>query len=89
MRLLFANGLFWMSVACCLVAQFFIVTSVRGKAHVPEPTAGVPRSRSGMELMWAILPAAGLAALLFFTWRAMQPTAGSGSVRASNVHETR
>ena len=75
MRFLFANGLFWLSVACCLIAQVYIVQSVRGNRHVPEPTAGVPRSRDAMELVWAVLPALSLMVLLFFTWRAMQPSA--------------
>ena len=72
MHLSFADGLFWLSVACCAIAQFFIIRSVRGTRHVPEPTASVPQSRGGMELMWAVLPAVGLAVLLFFTWRAVQ-----------------
>jgi heme/copper-type cytochrome/quinol oxidase subunit 2 len=72
MRISFADGLFWLSVACCGIAQFFIIRSVRGSRHVPEPTASVPRSRDGMELMWAVLPAIGLVVLLFFTWRAVQ-----------------
>ena len=72
MRLSFADGLFWLSVACCGIAQFYIIRSVRGSRHVPEPTASIPRSRDGMELMWAILPAIGLAILLYFTWHAIQ-----------------
>ena len=72
MHLSFADGLFWLSVACCAVAQFFIIRSVRGTRHVPEPTASVPHSRGGMEMMWAVLPAVGLAVLLFFTWRAVR-----------------
>jgi heme/copper-type cytochrome/quinol oxidase subunit 2 len=71
---LFANGLFWMSVACCAVAQFFIIRSVRGTRYVPEPTATVPRSSHAVEMLWAVLPAVGLIVLLAFTWRAIQPT---------------
>ena len=68
----FANGLFWTSVACCTVAQLFIIRSVRGARYVPEPSATVPRSRSALEMVWAVLPAVGLAVLLLFTWRAIQ-----------------
>jgi heme/copper-type cytochrome/quinol oxidase subunit 2 len=72
MRLSFANGLFWTSVACCAVAQFFILRSVRGRDHVrPEPTTPLPRQRDGMELLWAVVPAVALAVLLLFTWRAV------------------
>jgi len=72
MRPSFANGLFWTSVACCLVAQLFIVRSVRGARYVPSPTAAMPRQRGALELFWAVLPAVGLAVLMLVTWRAMQ-----------------
>jgi heme/copper-type cytochrome/quinol oxidase subunit 2 len=72
MRLSFADGLFWTSVACCVIAQLFIIRSVRGARYVPEPSASMPRQRGGLELLWAILPAIGLAVLMLFTWRAMQ-----------------
>ena len=74
MRHLFATGLFWTSVACCLVAQALIIRSVRGARHVPLPSAGVPRHRGGIELLWAVVPALGLLLLLAFTWRAIQRT---------------
>ena len=72
MRFSFANGLFWMSVACCTVAQLFIIRSVLGSRHAPEPAANVPKSRDAVEVMWVVLPAVVLAVLLVFTWRAMQ-----------------
>ena len=71
MRLSFADGLFWMSVACCTVAQVFIIRSVLGSRNAPEPAANVPRSRDAVEVMWAVLPAVVLGVLLLFTWRAM------------------
>jgi heme/copper-type cytochrome/quinol oxidase subunit 2 len=75
MRNSFADGLFWLSVACCAIAQFFIIRSVRGSRHVPEPSASVPHSGRAMEMMWAVLPAVGLAVLLVFTWRAVRDAA--------------
>lgn len=72
MRNSFADGLFWLSVACCAIAQFFIIRSVRGSRHVPEPSASAPHSGRAMEIMWAVLPAVGLAVLLVFTWRAVR-----------------
>ncbi|MDB4899798.1 MAG: hypothetical protein JWN53_1606 [Gemmatimonadetes bacterium] len=71
MRLLFADGLFWTSVACCLVAQLFIIRSVRGARYVPEPSSTLPRRHGVLEMLWAVVPAIGLAVLLLFTWRAM------------------
>ena len=76
MRLLLTDGLFWLAVACCAIAQFFIIRSIRGTRHVPEPTAGVPRSRDALELFWAVLPAIGLIVLFLFTWRAIHPDTG-------------
>ena len=85
MRLSFADGLFWLSVACCAIAQFFIIRSVRGSRHVPEPAANVPHSRGGIEMMLAVLPAIGLAMLLFFTWRAVRATDDAAPVRAPSA----
>jgi heme/copper-type cytochrome/quinol oxidase subunit 2 len=68
----FSFGLFWTSVVCCLIAQLFIVRSVLGARHLPNPEANVPRSRGVVELFWAVIPAVALAVLLVFTWRAIQ-----------------
>jgi len=68
----FAIGLFWISVACCVVAQLLIVRSVIGARHVPRPDTELPRSRAGVELMWAIVPAVALVVLFVFTWRAIE-----------------
>lgn len=80
MRLSFADGLFWSSVACCAFAQYFILRSVGGSRHVAESRANLPRLRGAMEMLWAVVPAVALAVLLVFTWRAMHPA--SASVRA-------
>jgi heme/copper-type cytochrome/quinol oxidase subunit 2 len=68
----FREILFWSSAACCLVAQLLIVRSVLGVRRLPEPHAGVPRSHSGVELFWAVLPAVALGVLFLFTWRAIE-----------------
>jgi heme/copper-type cytochrome/quinol oxidase subunit 2 len=72
MRLSFATGLFWISVACCAIAQLYILRSVGGGRHLAEPAAGVPRERRSLEVVWAVVPAIALAVLLFFTWRAVR-----------------
>ncbi len=70
-------------MACCAVAQYFIIRSVRGARYVPEPTAVMPHSPSAVEMLWAVLPAVGLVVLMLFTWRAIQSTSASGpNVRA-------
>jgi heme/copper-type cytochrome/quinol oxidase subunit 2 len=77
MRLSFAAGLFWLSVACCAFAQFFILRSVSGSSRrqVPEPSAAMPPRRGVTELVWAVVPALALALLLAVTWRAVQTRA--------------
>ena len=73
MRLYFADGLFWLSVACCAFAQFCILRSVGGGRHAPTSMATLPRQRGSTEMVWAAVPALGLVLLLIFTWRAMHP----------------
>lgn len=71
MHLTLASGLFWTSVACCLIAQILIVRSVLGARHLPASDPALPRARAGVELLWAVAPAVALAVLLLFTWRAI------------------
>lgn len=72
MRLTPFTLLFWLSVACCLVAQVLIVRSVLAARRLPAPHPELPRARGGVELLWAIMPAVALGALLLFTWRAIE-----------------
>jgi hypothetical protein len=81
MRLSFADGLFWSSVACCAVAQYLILRSVGGRRHLPEPSARLPRQRGAVELLWALVPAVALAALFVVTWRTMHRPAESPAER--------
>ena len=85
MRLIFADGLFWLSVACCLIAQLYIIRSVRGARYVPAPTAGLPRHRAALEMFWAVVPAVGLTVLLLFTWRAIHRSAAPVTAPAHDM----
>jgi len=67
--------LFWSSAICCAFAQILIVRSVLAVRPLPEPRADVPRSRGGVELFWALLPAVALGVLFIFTWRAIEERA--------------
>ncbi|HEX6599505.1 MAG TPA: hypothetical protein VF034_09310, partial [Gemmatimonadaceae bacterium] len=67
-----ADGLFWLSVACCALAQFFILRSVSAARRAAQPATTLPRQRGAVEMLWAVLPAVGLAVLLVFTWRAIR-----------------
>ena len=64
--------LFWTSAICCLLAQVLIVRSVLAVRRLPEPRPELARSRDGVELFWALLPAVALGVLFFFTWRAIE-----------------
>ena len=68
----FAAGLFWLSVACCTLAQFLILRSVGAARRAAQPAAPLPKQRGAVEMLWAVLPAVGLAVLLVFTWRAVR-----------------
>jgi heme/copper-type cytochrome/quinol oxidase subunit 2 len=65
------SALFWISVACCAIAQVALILSA-----IRAPMAGSPQSASmrmpsrANEVAWTIIPAIGLAVLLVFTWRA-------------------
>jgi heme/copper-type cytochrome/quinol oxidase subunit 2 len=74
----FADGLFWLSVACCALAQFYILRSVGASRRTQSGTIQLSRRRSVMEVVWAVLPAVGLAVLLVFTWRAMRTNVQPG-----------
>ena len=71
MSLSLADAIFWIAVACCVVAQLAIVRSVLiSPARVPdsEPTS---IGRRFVEIAWAVLPGVALAFVLLLTWRAM------------------
>ena len=66
-----ADAIFWVAVACCLVAQAAILRSVLvgGRASAP------PRRRAA-EVAWAIAPAVALTIVLVATWRTIHPSGG-------------
>lgn len=70
-----ADALFWVAVACCIVAQGAILRSVlrAGRSRAAAGTE-VPRTRQGAEIVWAIVPALVLALVLAATWRSMHPS---------------
>ena len=75
-----ADAIFWVAVACCVVAQLAIVHSVvispARVADSPPTTAG----RRAAEIAWAVLPGIALAGVLLLTWRAMHAPAAAGAV---------
>lgn len=66
---------FWAAVAVCAVAQVFIVAAAVRAKTPDRADAAIPRSSRTVEIGWTILPAIGLALLLLFTHRALEPSA--------------
>jgi heme/copper-type cytochrome/quinol oxidase subunit 2 len=62
---------FWCALALCVVAEVAILRSVFAPRRLSDKTASsVPHSPRGTEILWGVIPAIALAALLFATWRA-------------------
>lgn len=66
--------IFWVAVACCVVAQIAIVRASIAPQRQDPSGAGVPRPARATELVWVILPALMLALVLLWTWRAIDET---------------
>ena len=74
-------ALFWLCAAVAVVAQVaLVVATVRvSRPHrvddVPAIAEGetgtLPSPRRTLEILWAVLPALALAALLYYTWRGL------------------
>lgn len=72
---LLADAIFWIAVVSCAVAQIGILRStIAARAGYAASPARRPATRVE-EVVWAVAPAVALAALLFFTWRAVHPKA--------------
>ena len=73
MRPAVADAIYWSAVACCVVAQVAILRSALARHRPPAGApATLPPVRRGVEVVWALLPALALAAVLAFTWRAVR-----------------
>ncbi len=74
------DALFWLAVAGCAIAQFFILrTAFRrapdvGGSGTDAGPMMVPSSRRPMEIVWAILPVFLLGAVFYLAWHAMHVT---------------
>ena len=70
------DGLFWVAVVCCAIAQLYILRAVF-RTLPPRPTSvdalNVPMPHRQQEIVWAILPAFLLAAAFYGAWRSMHP----------------
>ena len=69
-----SDAIFWVAVACCAVAELFIFRSAFAAHPAPGAAGALPRVRRPVEVLWAVVPAVGLALVLAATWRALHPS---------------
>jgi len=63
--------IFWIAAFCCAVAQAAILFAVFARRPSIQSATTMPQSSRGAEILWAVIPAVALAALLAATWRAI------------------
>jgi len=80
------SALFWLAAACCIFAEVAILKSLLfGRARKAEEQRareagpGIRATRPA-EIVWAVLPAAGLLLVLYLTWRAVDLPAAPAEV---------
>ena len=68
-----AGVMFWLSAASCVVAEVSIIrATLRVQGGSPTgASAALPHPRRWLEIVWVVLPAIALAALLVGTGRAI------------------
>ena len=64
-----ADAIFWIAVACCVVAEVAILRALLATRGSTAVLPGVPTPRWIVEAIWVLLPALALAAVLVLTWR--------------------
>ncbi|MEP6692607.1 MAG: hypothetical protein ABJD07_15730 [Gemmatimonadaceae bacterium] len=75
-----SETLFWVAVACCAIAQTFIVRSAL-KPNRADVQDGVPLPSRPSEIAWTIVPGIVLVVVFVLTWRAMHEQATAGEHR--------
>jgi heme/copper-type cytochrome/quinol oxidase subunit 2 len=66
-----AEVIFWLAAATCAAAQLAILAAVFSPRQSTQSATTIPQSRRGTEILWALIPAVGLAVLFAATWRAI------------------
>lgn len=76
-------NLFWLAVICCVVAQIEIL---RSALRTPPASDGpVPAPPRWSEVVWALVPAVGLALVFVFTWRAVEAHRHADAIRPASM----
>ena len=63
------HALFWACATLCAIAELLILRAALRPA--PPAPSTVPQSPRGVEILWGILPAFALIAILWAAWRAL------------------
>jgi heme/copper-type cytochrome/quinol oxidase subunit 2 len=66
-----AEGIFWIAVLACVVAEIAILRSTYAARKI-EKSALVPAASRGGEIVWAIVPVVALSVLLIATWHKIE-----------------
>lgn len=66
-----AVTVFWIAAVLCIVAELIILRSAFLPPADVSESSSMPHSPRGAEMLWAVIPAFGLAVLLASTWRAI------------------
>ena len=66
-----AETIFWIAALACAVAEIAILRSIIAQRRAQNPTV-VASSSPLAELIWAIVPAIALSALLVATWQRIE-----------------
>ena len=84
--------MFWVAAVCCVFAELAILRSLLfGRARAAEAKDSMGASRAAhasrpADIAWAVLPALGLALVLYLTWRAVDaPRDPSANVTHGDV----
>ncbi|HEY2164992.1 MAG TPA: hypothetical protein VGH04_13425 [Gemmatimonadaceae bacterium] len=82
----FVDGIFWIAVACCAVAQTAIVrSSLVSPAQAPSADEPASLTRRALEVCWALVPGIALAILFVATWHAMHVSGATAVVDSMSV----
>ncbi len=81
-----ADGIYWIAVACCAVAQAAIVrSSLVSPALAPSADEPASLARRALEVCWAVVPGIALAFLFVATWHAMHGPAATAVVDSMSI----
>ncbi len=74
------GALFWVAVACCILAQIAITAAAARQPHPADSEREVPMPERATEVAWSLIPAIMLALVLLLTWNAIRLSDAGRSV---------